>query len=123
MKAVNSLSALATMISKELFLTGVRALVCHGDQNHTLVLRNHGLITAGSDCTWVFVRHFSFIRSAEVQLLAMSTRKLQRIPPVIMARTREQFEVGFAQAGTKNRHPEWPALLRLIDQKDPTWKL
>ena len=40
-----------------------------------------------------------------------------------MARTREQFEEGYAQAGAKNRHPEWPALLRLVDQKDPAWKL
>ena len=40
-----------------------------------------------------------------------------------MAKTLEQFEGGSAQAGAKNRHPEWPALLRLVDQKDPTWKL
>ena len=94
-----------------------------GAENHTLVLRNHGLITAGSDCTWALVWHLAFIRNAEVQLRAMSTGKLQRIPPAIMARTREQFEGGYAQAGAKNRHPEWPALLRLVDQKDPAWKL
>ena len=52
-----------------------------------------------------------------------ATGKLQRIPPGIMAKTREQFEGGSAQAGAKKRHPEWPALLRLVDQKDPTWKL
>ena len=94
-----------------------------GPENHTLMLRNHGLITAGSDCTQVFFRHLSFIRNAEVKLRAMSTGKLQRIPPGIMARTREQFEVGSGQADAKSRHPEWPALLRMIDQKDPTWKL
>ena len=100
-----------------------RLLETMGTENHTLVLRNHGLITAGSDCTWALVWHLAFIRNAEVQLRAMSTGKLQRIPPAIMARTREQFERGPAKAGAKNHHPEWHALLRLIDQKDPTWKL
>ena len=100
-----------------------RLLEAMGAENHTLLLRNHGLITAGPDCTWAFIRHLAFIRNAEVQLRAMSTGKLQRIPPSIMAKTLEQFEGGSAQAGAKNRHPEWPALLRLVDQKDPTWKL
>ena len=99
-----------------------RLLEAMGAENHTLLLRNHGLITAGPDCTWAFIRHLAFIRNAEVQLRAMSTGKLQRIPPSIMAKTLEQFEGGSAQAGAKNRHPEWPALLRLVDQKDPTWK-
>ena len=94
-----------------------------GTENQTLVLRNHGLITAGSDCTWAFVWHLAFIRNAEVQLRAMSTGKLRRVPPGIMARTREQFERNSAQAGAKKRHREWHALLRLIEQKDPTWKL
>jgi hypothetical protein len=40
-----------------------------------------------------------------------------------MRKTRHQFEGGEAQANAKVRHPEWPALIRLIDQKDPTWKL
>jgi len=31
-------------------------------------------------------------------------------------------EGGSAQAGAKVRHPEWPALVRQIDQLDPTWK-
>ena len=56
-----------------------RLLEAMGTESHTLVLRNHGLITAGPDCTWAFVRHLAFIRNAEVQLRAMSTGKLQRI--------------------------------------------
>ena len=93
-----------------------------GTQNHTLVLKNHGLITAGLNCTWAFVRHYAFIRNAAAQLRAMAAGKLKLIDPEVMAKTRDQFEGGKAQGGAKVRHPEWPALLRLIDQKDPGWK-
>jgi ribulose-5-phosphate 4-epimerase/fuculose-1-phosphate aldolase len=93
-----------------------------GQQHHTLVLKNHGLITAGSSPTWAFVRHHAFIRNAQVQLTAMTAGNISLIDPEVMEKTREQFEGGSAQAGAKERHPEWPALLRKIDQRDPTWK-
>ncbi len=93
-----------------------------GRQNHTLVLKNHGLVTAGENCTWAFVRHLAFIRNADVQLRAMAAGNLSLIDDDVMAKTREQFEGGKAQAGARVRHPEWPALLRLIDQKNPDWK-
>ena len=93
-----------------------------GEKNHTLVLRNHGLITAGANCCWAFVRHYAFIRNTEVQLQAMAAGKLQTIDNDVLIHTREQFEGGAAQGGAKVRHPEWPALVRLIDQKDPSWK-
>ena len=93
-----------------------------GPENHTLVLKNHGLITAGTTPTWAFVRHYAFIRNAEVQLRAMASGEVILIDAAVMAHTRDQFEGGAAQAGAKVRHPEWPALLRLIDRLDPTWK-
>ena len=94
-----------------------------GSNNHTLVLKNHGLITAGETCVWAFVRHYAFIRNAEVQLNAMASNSVHAIDEAVMIHTRDQFEGGAAQGGAKVRHPEWPALVRLIDKKDPTWKL
>lgn len=94
-----------------------------GQDNHTLVLKNHGLITAGLNCTWALVRHYAFIRNASVQLQAMAAGRLNHIEESVMRSTREQFEGGSAQAGAKVRHPEWPALVRLIDRIDPSWKL
>ena len=52
-----------------------------GAENHTLLLRNHGLITAGPDCTWAFIRLLAFTRNAEVQLRAMSTGKYREYLP------------------------------------------
>lgn len=101
---------------------GPRIAAALGATNHTLVLKNHGLITAGPDCIWAFVRHHAFIRNCDVQLRAMAAGRLVPIPDDVMVRTRTQFEGGSAQAGAKVRHPEWPALVRLIDRKDPSWK-
>ena len=101
---------------------GPRIVEALGEKNHTLVLKNHGLITGGANCTWAFVRHLAFIHNAKVQLTAMAAGNLNPISPAVMAKTREQFEGGEAQAGAKVRHPEWPALLSMIDQKDPSWK-
>lgn len=101
---------------------GPRLVAALGQSNHTLLLRHHGLITAGADATWAFVRHLAFIRNAQVQLAAMATGRMQPISVEAMTRTRGQFEAGSAQANAKQRHPEWPAWMRLIDQKDPSWK-
>lgn len=101
---------------------GPRLVAALGATNHTLVLKNHGLISAGSNCTWAFVRHQHFIRNAQVQLAAMAAGELSLITDAAMINTREQFEGGAAQAGAHVRHPEWPALVRQIDALDPSWK-
>ena len=93
-----------------------------GQKNHTLVMRNHGMITAGANCAWAFVRHLAFIRNTEVQLSAMATGCLNPIEPAVMERTRHQFEGGSASANALVRHPEWPALIRFIDKLDSGWK-
>ncbi|MEJ6650657.1 MAG: class II aldolase/adducin family protein, partial [Burkholderiales bacterium] len=61
--------------------------------NHTLVLKNHGLLTAGSSVAWAFIRHSVFIRNAEIQLRAMASGgTISKIPDDVMRHTRNQFE-------------------------------
>ena len=94
-----------------------------GDNNHTLLMRNHGLLTAGPSAAWAFIRHQHFIRNTEVQLKLMaSNAEINFIPEEVLKHTREQFEGGSAQAGAKVRHPEWPAFWRLLDKVDDSWK-
>ena len=94
-----------------------------GTDKHTLVLKNHGLITAGSSVAWAFIRHGVFIRNAEIQLRAMASGgSISKISDDVMRHTRNQFEGGDAQAGAAVRHPEWPAYIRLLDKIDPSWK-
>ena len=38
-----------------------------GENNHTLVLKNHGLLIAGPSVAWAFHRHQVFIRNTEIQ--------------------------------------------------------
>lgn len=102
---------------------GPRLVAAIGKVNHTLVLKNHGLLTAGATPTWAFVRHQHFIRNAQVQLAAMAAGKLNLIDEQVICHTRHQFEGGEAQANAKVRHPEWPALVRLVEKTDPSWKL
>lgn len=101
----------------------VRLVEALGEKNHTLVLKNHGLLTAGSSVAWAFIRHQVFIRNAEIQLRAVSSNcQISLIADTVMRHTREQFEGGDAQGGAAVRHPEWPAFLRLLDKIDPLWK-
>ena len=94
-----------------------------GEKNHTLVLKNHGLLTAGPSPIWAFIRHQVFIRNSDIQLRALASgKKVNRIPEDVIIHTREQFEGGSAQAGAAVRHPEWPAFVRLLDKMDPSWK-
>jgi len=100
-----------------------RLVAALGDTNHTLVLKNHGLVTAGPSAAWAFVRHQHFIRNAEIQLRAMASGgEISYLSPEVMRHTRHQFEGGDAQGGAAVRHPEWPAFLRLLDRIDPSWK-
>jgi ribulose-5-phosphate 4-epimerase/fuculose-1-phosphate aldolase len=101
----------------------VRITKALGTLNHTLVLKNHGLITCGASAAWAFIRHQQFIRNAEIQLRAMASgAEISRIPEEVLLHTRDQFEHGDAQAGAVVRHPEWPAFFRLLDRIDPTWR-
>jgi ribulose-5-phosphate 4-epimerase/fuculose-1-phosphate aldolase len=94
-----------------------------GATNHTLVLWNHGLITTGPSITWAWVRLKEFETAAGVQLRAMAAGvPLKPAPEAVIAHTRQQFEGGDAQAGAKVRHPEWPALLRMLDRVDPSYR-
>jgi ribulose-5-phosphate 4-epimerase/fuculose-1-phosphate aldolase len=94
-----------------------------GETNHTLVLKNHGLLTAGPNVAWAFVRHQLFIRNSDVQLRALASgQDISYIPEDVMRHAREQFEGGAAQGGAAVRHPEWPAFWRMLDRIDPSWK-
>ena len=94
-----------------------------GPANHTMLLRNHGLLVMGPSICWAFVRLYQFEIAAGVQLRAMASgAPLLHIPEAVMVRTREQFEGGDAQAGALVRHPEWPAALRMLDRIDPAYR-
>ena len=92
--------------------------------NHpVLVLRNHGLLATGRNVAEAFSLTYHFERSAEAQLkiqAAVAAGAKMVIPsPDTCERQAAQF------AGNMPRlqgQREWPALLRMLDRLDPSYK-
>jgi ribulose-5-phosphate 4-epimerase/fuculose-1-phosphate aldolase len=90
-----------------------------------LVLRNHGLLATGRNVAEAFSLTYHFERSAAAQLkiqaAAASGGKIV-VPP---AETRERQAALFDSSNSRplqGQH-EWPALLRLADRLDPTYRI
>jgi ribulose-5-phosphate 4-epimerase/fuculose-1-phosphate aldolase len=84
-----------------------------------MILRNHGLLTVGTSVAEAFVRMYWLDLACNIQLKVLSTgAKFRTIPEDVCrhAARQHQEDPNFA-AGVQ----EWPALLRLLDQKDPSY--
>jgi ribulose-5-phosphate 4-epimerase/fuculose-1-phosphate aldolase len=96
-------------------------------RNHVLILRNHGLLTCGQTIAQAFVRMYRLERSCQVQLAAQSTGSTLAIPPPeICALSAERSDDFLAVDGnrgySREANPEFAALLRLMDRKDPSYR-
>ena len=86
-------------------------------EHDNLILRNHGLITVGKSVGEAFVRMYYLEQACRAQIDALSTGRALRLPPPeVCERAAQQF-----------RHfpPgkfEWPALLRLLDEREPGYR-
>jgi ribulose-5-phosphate 4-epimerase/fuculose-1-phosphate aldolase len=97
-----------------------------GDK-HVLVLRNHGLLTCGETVAQAFVRMYRLQRACEVQLAAQATGSKLIVPPTevcqVSAERSDDFLVAEGSKGySRNPNPEFDALMRLLDQKDPSYR-
>jgi len=103
-----------------------RTRLQHSIGDHpVLVLRNHGLLATGRNVAEAFSLTYHFERAAEAQLKAQaacaSGAKLV-FPPT---ETAEKQAAQFATMGNTVRlggQREWPALLRLCDKLDPSFR-
>jgi len=94
-------------------------------QHPVLVLRNHGLLATGRNVAEAFSYTYHFERSAEAQLkiqaAAASGQK-------IVVPSHETAEKQAAQLAGSHNNPriggmrEWPALLRMCDRLDPSYR-
>jgi ribulose-5-phosphate 4-epimerase/fuculose-1-phosphate aldolase len=94
--------------------------------NHpVLVLRNHGLLATGRNVAEAFSFTYHFERSAEAQLKIMAAVAVGAKMVVPTAETCERQAAQFANAVNNPRlggQREWPALLRLADRLDPSYR-
>jgi ribulose-5-phosphate 4-epimerase/fuculose-1-phosphate aldolase len=90
-----------------------------------LLLRNHGVLTVGRTIAQAFMLMYVFEKAARVQLMAQSAvaagARLHLPPADARERATRQFnaqEDDILPAGTR----EWPAFLRLLDARDPSFR-
>ena len=85
--------------------------------NKVMILRNHGLLTCGETVGEAFMYMYYLERACQVQLSVLSTGQPWDLPDEELceqaARQYESFAYG---------KYEWPALLRLADEKSPGFR-
>lgn len=87
-----------------------------GDKK-AMILRNHGLLTAGQTIPEAFVSMFYLERSSEVQILAQSSGSKIIVPAKAIC------EHAAVQQDLEDLGQlEWPALIRLLEEEDSTYR-
>lgn len=95
--------------------------------NDILILRNHGLLVCGATVAQAFVRMHRLQRVCEVQIAALSTGQELVVPSKeiceLSAKRTDAFLSAEAGKGySRKANPEFEAMLRLLDRKDPSYR-
>lgn len=90
-----------------------------GDKN-VMLLRNHGTLTAGKTCADAFLRMYYLERACSMQVRALAggakpNAANQGVPEKTAGQGARAFD-GFVGGMA------WPALLRMLDRKDPSYR-
>jgi ribulose-5-phosphate 4-epimerase/fuculose-1-phosphate aldolase len=84
-----------------------------------MILRNHGTLVAGATIPQAFSFMFHLEKACQAQLAAMSTGQALELPPEEASiRTRDLAVRPDSPVG----RAEWPALKRMLDSIDPSYK-
>lgn len=90
-----------------------------GDKE-VIILRNHGLLSVGADIPQAFNAMYWLEMACRAQIDAMACNTELNLPPqAVVERTAHLYKPG-------TRRPfgvmEWPAMLRYLDRRDPSYK-
>lgn len=86
--------------------------------NPVMIMRNHGLLTTGTTVAEAYIRMHYLELSCQAQLDILSMGRPIQLPSAeVCERAAEQYE----RMGPAGAH-EWPALLRLLDEIDTTYR-
>ena len=90
-----------------------------GDR-HSMILRNHGLLTCGPTVADAFLFMYILQKACEIQIRAQSGGgELLRIPQPIVTGIRKAAKEVLRGSGGMIA---WPGLLRKLDRVDPSWR-
>ncbi len=85
-----------------------------------LILRNHGLLTAGRTVCEAFVIMHWLEKACQAQIMAMSCQTpLNKVPDKVVKLTNDRYAPGQRRKITEL---EWPAMLRMLDRRDPSYR-
>jgi ribulose-5-phosphate 4-epimerase/fuculose-1-phosphate aldolase len=92
-----------------------------------MILRNHGLLAVGQTIGQAFNNIYRLERACQTQLLAMACNAEISMPSQeIIARSNAQLTIMPSPDASGKRRPhgslEWPALKRMLDRRDPSYK-
>jgi ribulose-5-phosphate 4-epimerase/fuculose-1-phosphate aldolase len=92
-----------------------------------MIMRNHGLLSVGATIGHAFNNIYRLERACEAQLMAMACNAELHLPPdEVIAKSNNQLTVGPSpdKRGVNRPHGslEWPALKRMLDRRDPSYK-
>jgi ribulose-5-phosphate 4-epimerase/fuculose-1-phosphate aldolase len=94
-------------------------LVANLGAKNVLILRNHGTLTCGHSVPAAFVRMHFLERACQMQISALAGgAEVERLPQSMCDRVFGQVAKGFSRMG----EIDWPPLLRLLDQQDPSFR-
>lgn len=96
-------------------------LAQHLGTNEVMILRNHGLLTASTTIQEGFNSHLALNRACEFQVDAMAANTELVVPSDEI----KELTHHLYQPGTRRPYGvfEWPALLRLLDRRNPGYEL
>ena len=98
-------------------------LVADLGQNHSLILRNHGLLTVGDTVAEAFVRMYYLETSCAIQVRAQAGGgELIHVDKAIIERG---YSAAMNEQRRRNGGPGrlvWPGLRRRLDRRDPSYR-
>jgi ribulose-5-phosphate 4-epimerase/fuculose-1-phosphate aldolase len=95
--------------------------------SEVMILRNHGLLSVGQTVGQAFSNIYRLEKACQTQLLAMACNAEMSLPPQeVIARSNAQLAVSPTPDAQGRRRPqgsmEWPALKRMLDRRDASYK-
>jgi len=95
-------------------------LVADLGANSAMILRNHGLLTVGATVADAFLTMYALQSACEIQLAAQASgAELTTIDPRILAGVKANISLVTRGMGAGLL---WPAMLRKLDRKDPSYR-
>ena len=94
-------------------------LVAHLGDSNVMVLRNHGTLTCGENVSSAFLNMYLLERACSMQVRALSGSTKLNMPST---KAIETVANQISDTNLSLAELAWPALLRMLDSKDPSYR-